>query len=495
MQSSIFAIDLVVKDALEKNHELWLVLQDIKKAYDSIGWKHLRKSLVRIKMCNRFIKFFGSIYNGCINRVITDFGLTNRYSVHDGLDQEEVFSSLFWRIFYDTLLCEIKRQEAVVGASGFSMYMDGSLCGLGSVNMKAGTAVFFEDINLGLGVEHWPLSVCLVQVQSVYSLTAKAVLNVCRAELLLLVPDFWNKYWVKCRHIADIICKRNLNVGWYKVKEHLGVMDNMQTDLLAGVSFHSGWLLPPPSWLKKCFILANDSIVSGSGVKIVDSHLLPNVDWSRSSLVWHSNSHMAAGFTSCHSAGSCSYFMKALHHKLSVGIHKCLYDKYYSSVVYLYCGDVKVSDHVFFCAFNVAAQLQLFVDFASTWRVVSGLFYALSLVSQMLSDHLTDLGLVASLYKGFVLMDWYQKATSCFDNSKTASDKMVEFVCTFMEKHSLISYNGSIPVSVSGGMSMLSVYVIRLLGIDNVFGVSFGLHSFCQFFLGISDLVFVSMGV
>ncbi|KAG9301299.1 hypothetical protein G9A89_009231 [Geosiphon pyriformis] len=36
-QSSIFAIGLVVKDALEKNCKLWLVLQNMKKAYDSVG--------------------------------------------------------------------------------------------------------------------------------------------------------------------------------------------------------------------------------------------------------------------------------------------------------------------------------------------------------------------------------------------------------------------------------------------------------------------------
>ncbi|KAG9302477.1 hypothetical protein G9A89_006441 [Geosiphon pyriformis] len=41
------------------------------KAYNSIGWEHLEKSLVRIKM------------------FMMDFGLTNGYHIHDGLDQEE----------------------------------------------------------------------------------------------------------------------------------------------------------------------------------------------------------------------------------------------------------------------------------------------------------------------------------------------------------------------------------------------------------------------
>ncbi|KAG9300753.1 hypothetical protein G9A89_023551 [Geosiphon pyriformis] len=95
-QSPIFAIGSVIEDALKKNQKLWLVLQDMRKAYDL-------KSLVRIKMCSKFIRFFGDIYGGRTNQVMTDFGLT----------KEEVFSPLLWCIFYDPLLCEVKRQENV----------------------------------------------------------------------------------------------------------------------------------------------------------------------------------------------------------------------------------------------------------------------------------------------------------------------------------------------------------------------------------------------
>ncbi|KAG9298382.1 hypothetical protein G9A89_005242 [Geosiphon pyriformis] len=52
--------------------------------------KCLRRNLVKIKMCDKFIRFFGSIYNGHVNKVMTDFGLTDGYHVHNGLDQEEV---------------------------------------------------------------------------------------------------------------------------------------------------------------------------------------------------------------------------------------------------------------------------------------------------------------------------------------------------------------------------------------------------------------------
>ncbi|KAG9304735.1 hypothetical protein G9A89_003909 [Geosiphon pyriformis] len=92
--SPIFAVGLVVEDALEKGREVWLVLQDI---------------LNRIKMCPCFVKFFENIYNGQVNHVMTDFGLMSGYTIHDRLDQKEVFSLLLWKIFYDSLLCKVKK--------------------------------------------------------------------------------------------------------------------------------------------------------------------------------------------------------------------------------------------------------------------------------------------------------------------------------------------------------------------------------------------------
>ncbi|KAG9288918.1 hypothetical protein G9A89_019540 [Geosiphon pyriformis] len=75
-QVLVFAVGSVVKNTLEKNKELWLA------------------SLKHIKMCDRFIKFFGNIHKNRINRVMTNFGLSNGYRVHDGLDQGEFVAKL-----------------------------------------------------------------------------------------------------------------------------------------------------------------------------------------------------------------------------------------------------------------------------------------------------------------------------------------------------------------------------------------------------------------
>ncbi|KAG9291472.1 hypothetical protein G9A89_021891 [Geosiphon pyriformis] len=76
--------------------------------YDSVGWHYLRANLHHIKICGRFINFFGSIYEDRVNKVMTDFGLLNDY-------RGEVFSPLLWRIFYNSLLCKVKRHEHLCG--------------------------------------------------------------------------------------------------------------------------------------------------------------------------------------------------------------------------------------------------------------------------------------------------------------------------------------------------------------------------------------------
>ncbi|KAG9292133.1 hypothetical protein G9A89_005277 [Geosiphon pyriformis] len=132
-QSLIFAIDLVVKDALKKNRKLWL-------AYDSVGWEHLEKSLVRIKMCGSFIRFFKCIHVGCTNQIMTDFGLTDGY--HD-----EVFFPLLWHIFYNPLLCKIKRQESVYGYRLVSHYIlkNGCAESQAGLSLFLATSAFVND--------------------------------------------------------------------------------------------------------------------------------------------------------------------------------------------------------------------------------------------------------------------------------------------------------------------------------------------------------------
>ena len=80
-------VNAAIEYARIHNKELWLVLQDMRKAYDSVGWKQIKRSLQRIKMNQSFIDLLGNIHNLQCNSIITEFGLSSGYIVQDGLDQ------------------------------------------------------------------------------------------------------------------------------------------------------------------------------------------------------------------------------------------------------------------------------------------------------------------------------------------------------------------------------------------------------------------------
>ncbi|KAG9293692.1 hypothetical protein G9A89_019029 [Geosiphon pyriformis] len=132
IQFPVFVIGSIVEDVLKKDQEIWLVLQNMHKAYDLVGWYHLKSSLKCIKMCSRFIEFFGNIHKNRINRIMTDFGLLNSYI-------GEMFFSLLWRIFYDSLLCEIKRQKHLCDYRINSNFVTKS----GRVKFSGGMSSFF----------------------------------------------------------------------------------------------------------------------------------------------------------------------------------------------------------------------------------------------------------------------------------------------------------------------------------------------------------------
>ncbi|KAG9290028.1 hypothetical protein G9A89_010334 [Geosiphon pyriformis] len=791
-QSPIFAISSVVEDALKKNRELWLVLQNMCKAYDSVGWEHLKRSLIRIKMCDRFIRFFGSIHNGRVNRVMTNFGLTDGYcdSVYDyrlnsyfisrtgwvdpqaglslflaagafvndtiwvGSSQAAtqhildvaskffgfnnisvnndkmvaipincqvldphltisgapisiakkgeshhylgiflssevlrkavsdkqcvylVFAVLFPIISYKTqfnfvsvgicnkwdalvhkilksksglpcdfpndvllhpLLYGLKTFEQIqaesklastvvfansagilgslacafchwcstpmslvlgefcffkcvsslrrygiafmeqlhdhngnvfswetfkcwkrldpcgpvlfwfvfsirflggvgplssnsslvnghavsnihlfhdfgvvhdalptIDAAHLSVYTDGSLSGLGTVDVRTDAAIFFEDINLGLGVGMSGLVSSTLTELQVIALAfecvpfsrlidlfsdSQAALDTCKSESLL-----------RC-HIVTIIRQKNLDVNWIKVKGYSGVLGNKRANVLAKDAAFSAWHLP--YLVSKHFLCADDTVVSGNsrhfvcdvfqsvhrarweigvGSHVVDDSLHADINWFKSSMVWHPNSHLASGFISMRMAGCRTYFMK------------CLYDRRYSSVVYLFCSDVETLDHVFSCPQDAVGCARLLGTYASAWETLSGLSCSSSCVLQTLASCVSEVGVGVVLCKGFVFDEWFHELVSVFKDSKEGTKRIVSFV-SFMEKHGLIPHDGSTPASVSGLPMVFLAGVVKLLGVAEAFGIGFGFRKFCPFFSGIEDLVSVHISI
>lgn len=103
-----------MEDALQHKRELWILLQDMKRCYDSVNCKPggmLSLGMDRLKVPKGFQEMLLFITNNKTNRVITSYGLTDKYSPACGLDQGGVECPLLWRIAYDALLVAIDRQK------------------------------------------------------------------------------------------------------------------------------------------------------------------------------------------------------------------------------------------------------------------------------------------------------------------------------------------------------------------------------------------------
>ena len=109
--SPIHIMNNLLEDARQKNKEVWVLFQDMKKAFDSVSLEMLKLALKRIKIPVIMTNFLINLYNRRKIKVITEFGLTKEFEAEDGLDQGEVISPLMWRIFYDPLLCLIQKEE------------------------------------------------------------------------------------------------------------------------------------------------------------------------------------------------------------------------------------------------------------------------------------------------------------------------------------------------------------------------------------------------
>ena len=57
----------LIEDAREKNKELWIMFQDMSKAYDYVNRGNLSKALERIKILKSFIKLIENAFNGRTN--------------------------------------------------------------------------------------------------------------------------------------------------------------------------------------------------------------------------------------------------------------------------------------------------------------------------------------------------------------------------------------------------------------------------------------------
>ncbi|KAG9286109.1 hypothetical protein G9A89_010123 [Geosiphon pyriformis] len=179
----------------------------------------------------------------------------------------------------------------------------------------AGAAAFFENIALSIGVRVSDLVSSMIA-------EFQAALDAYRSESILAHPDFRNQCWVKHRHISNVICHKNLDVNWVKVKGHSGVFGNEHVNALVRTAAFSDWHLP--HMINEHFLRADSTTVFdnskyfvhnifqsincvywevGFGSQVMMDSLRVDIDWSKSLLVWHPDSYLAVSFTSTCTAG------------------------------------------------------------------------------------------------------------------------------------------------------------------------------------------------
>ena len=100
-------LNMLLEDANENNKDIWILLQDLSKAYDRVDLSYLRKALDRIKIPPLAGDLIINLFTARKNAIFTSTGISDYYDVKIGIDQGEVISPLLWCIYLDPLLCEV----------------------------------------------------------------------------------------------------------------------------------------------------------------------------------------------------------------------------------------------------------------------------------------------------------------------------------------------------------------------------------------------------
>src|SRR5215213_514058 len=105
----VHVLESILFDAKSNNKPLYIFLQDISKAFDSINTNMLKLAMNRLKIPPIFTQLVINLFTNRSNRVITANGLSSPYKVQIGIDQGEVISPLLWVIYIDPLLVALNQ--------------------------------------------------------------------------------------------------------------------------------------------------------------------------------------------------------------------------------------------------------------------------------------------------------------------------------------------------------------------------------------------------
>ncbi|GET57942.1 RNA-directed DNA polymerase from mobile element jockey-like [Rhizophagus irregularis DAOM 181602=DAOM 197198] len=141
----IITLESIIHDADINKNPLWILSQDISKAFDSVDLTMLRFALERIHLSASAVKFILSLFTKRINRIFTAHGSTPAYRVRIGIDQGEVISPLLWIIYIDPLLTVLKNEMIDPYVLSTPSLIDSPNP---SLDLKINNLVFMDDSTL-----------------------------------------------------------------------------------------------------------------------------------------------------------------------------------------------------------------------------------------------------------------------------------------------------------------------------------------------------------
>ena len=93
-ESLVHILNMLIENAKEEKKEMWILFQDMKKAFDSVSLESLEIALRRLKILEKIVKYIINLSHERQLKIITAYWLTEEIKAGDGIDQGEVISPL-----------------------------------------------------------------------------------------------------------------------------------------------------------------------------------------------------------------------------------------------------------------------------------------------------------------------------------------------------------------------------------------------------------------
>ncbi len=87
-------INMLLEDAKLYKKPIWILMQDLFKAYDCVDLSILRKAIIRIKIPLKCINFIVNFFTHRKNAILTTREFTKLFDVKISIDQEKIILSL-----------------------------------------------------------------------------------------------------------------------------------------------------------------------------------------------------------------------------------------------------------------------------------------------------------------------------------------------------------------------------------------------------------------